>query len=184
MTERSILNQLGLYFGGPYDAARRIYATPGAPIVPGLYAVRRSRPTQQDEAQYLYGAPSGTLSGALMTVQVANGMEHRIAVAGATSGMKQVEHALSLHVYIRSSEPFAEDVTDFGYDLKDAIFARIRADRTCGSGGLENGANGGFQIGEGGEPWLRWGMSMPEVKVGLTKIYLRIECEAHEYIFA
>jgi hypothetical protein len=184
VTERTVLNQICTYLGGAYDAARRIYANPGAPVVAGLYAVRRAWASNDDHAQYTYGATAPVLSGAMMIVQIAAGMEHRIAVAGATSGMKQLQHAVTMHVYIRSEEPYAEDSQDFGYDLKDAIFARLRADRTCGSGGFENGANGGFQVGEGGEPWLRWGMGQARSQAGLTKVYLRIECEAHEYIFA
>jgi hypothetical protein len=45
--------------------------------------------------------------------------------------------------------------------LKDAIFARLRADRTCGSGGFEAG---GFHMGEGGEPWFRWGMGQAKTR--------------------
>jgi hypothetical protein len=181
---QTVLNQICTYLGGPYDASQRIYATPGAPIVAGLYTVSRAWWKDDDHAMYRYGATSVVLSGSRMIVQIPGGEEHRVAVAGATSGMKKVAHDVQLHTYIRSEEPYAEDSQDFGYALKDAIYARLRADRTCGSGGLENGANGGFQVGEGGQPWFRWAMGQARVSAGLTKVYLRIECEAHEYIFA
>lgn len=181
MTAQSTLNQLCVYLGGPYDAVRRLYTTaPAAPVVAGLYVVKRAWVKQDDHALYTLGAVPQPLSGALMVVQAPVGTERRIAVGGAVSGVKKVAHAITLHTYVRSKEPYAEDSQDFGYALKDAIFARLRADRTCGSGGFEAG---GFQIGET-EPWLRWGMGQAQTSDGLTKVYLRIECEAHEYIQA
>lgn len=181
MTVQATLNQMCVYLGGAYDAARRVYATPGAPIVAGLYTVRRAWAKQDDHAMYTYGASPHPLSGAMMIIQIPGGEEHRVAVGGAVSGLKKVAHAVEMHTYIRSEEPYAEESQDFGFALKDAIFARLRADRTCGSGGLEAG---GFQIGEGGAPWFRWAMGQAKTSAGLTKVYLRIECEAHEYIQA
>lgn len=182
MTVQTTLNQLCVYLGGPYDAARRIYANvPSAPLVAGLYTVRRAWAKQDDHAMYTYGASPHPLSGAMMIVQIPGGDERRVAVAGATSGLKKVAYQVDMHTYIRSEEPYAEDSQDFGLGLKDAIFARLRADRTCGSGGFEAG---GFHIGEGGQPWFRWAMGQAKTSAGLTKVYLRIECEAHEYIQA
>lgn len=182
MTVQNVLNTMCVYLGGPYDAVRRVYANvPSAPIVAGLYTVRRAWAKQDDHAMYTFGASPHPLSGAMMIIQIPRGEEHRVAVAGATSGLKKVAHAVEMHTYIRSEEPYAEESQDFGYALKDAIYARLRADRACGSGGLENG---GFQIGEGGPPWFRWAMGQAKTSTGLTKVYLRIECEAHEYIQA
>lgn len=182
MTVQTVLNSICTYLGGPYDAARRIYANaPGAPLVAGLYTVRRAWAKQDDHAMYTYGANPHPLSGAMMIVQIPSGDERRVAVGGATSGLKKVAYAVEMHTYVRSEEPYAEDSQDFGFGLKDAIFARLRADRTCGSGGLEAG---GFHIGEGGQPWFRWAMGQAKTSAGLTKVYLRIECEAHEYIQA
>lgn len=183
MTVQGVLNQICTYLGGPFDATRRIYANvPSAPLIAGLYVVRRAWAKQDDHAMYTYGANPHPLSGAMMIVQIPAGDEKRIAVAGATSGVKQVSHTIEMHTYIRSEEPYAEDSQDFGLALKDAIFTRLRADRQCGSGGFS--APGGFQIGEGGQPWFRWAMGQAKTSAGLTKVYLRIECEAHEYIQA
>ena len=180
MTTQTVLDQLCVYLGGPYDAAQRIYhQTPQ--VVSGLYSVRRAWAKQEDAAQYLYGAPPGTKSGCAMVVQIPDGSEQRVAVGGAVSGVKRLAHVVELHGFIRSSELYAEDSQDFGYALRDAIFARIRADRTCGSGGFEVG---GFQVGEGGQPWLRWHLSQAATRAELTKLYLRIDFEAHEYIQA
>lgn len=182
MTVQSVLNQICVYLGGPYDAARRIYANaPSAPIVAGLYTVKRAWAKQDDHSMYTYGASPHPLSGAMMVVQIPNGDERRVAVAGATNGLKKVAYRVEMHNYVRSAEPYAEDSQDFGFALKDNIFARLRADRTCGSGGLELG---GFHVGEGGQPWFRWAMGQAKTSDGLTKVYLRIECEAHEYIQA
>jgi hypothetical protein len=180
VTVQTVLAQLATYLGGPYDPTQRTYHQ-SPPVVPGLYSVRRAWAKQEDAAAYFYGAPPGTKSGCAMVVQIPDGTEHRVAVGGAVSGVKRLAHAVELHCFIRSSEPYPEDSQDFGYGLRDAIFARIRADRTCGSGGFEAG---GFQVGEGGEPWLRWHLSQATTKAELTKLYLKIDFEAHEYIQA
>ena len=78
-------------------------------------------------------------------------------------------------------EPLVEDIQDYAYALRDAIFARIRADRTCGSGGFEAGYGVGFQIGEGGDPWLGWELAVATSSAEASKSYLLITCDANEY---
>jgi len=182
-TETAVRDGIGVYLVGPYNAIERGYlpAIVGAPPISGLNVGRRAWQKNDDKRDFTRDAPAGTRSGALLIVHVGSGEERRIAVAGQAQGMKQVVHAVTLHVYVQSMEPLAEDAQDFAYALKDAIFNRIRTDPTCNSGGFEGG---GFQIGEGGDPWLRWMMPPPATSAEMTRIYLRIECEAHNYIIA
>lgn len=180
MTTQTILDQLCVYFGGPYDAAQRIYHQ-SPPVVPGVYTVKRAWWKQEDDAAYLLGADPGTRSGCALIVQIEDGNEERVAVAGAVSGVKKAAHAISLHGYIRSTERYAEDAQDFAYGIRDALIARIHADRTAGSGGFEVG---GFQIGEGGHPWIRWRVRQGHTRAELTKIYVGVYFEAHEYLQA
>ena len=182
-TTQAVRDGIGSYLVGPYSAAERGFmpAVVGAPPVAGLWLARRAWQKNDDRRDFTRDAPAGTRSGAIMIIHVGDGEEKRIAVAGQASGLKQVRHAVTLHCYVQSMEPYAEDAQDFAYALKDALFDRIRADPTCNSGGFEGG---GFQIGEGGDPWLRWTMPPPATSAEMTRIYLRVECEAHNYVIA
>lgn len=180
MSSVSVINQLGVFFGGPYDAARRLYATPGAPSVAGLYTVRRAWPKRHDDAEFFYGTITPQRTGAQGVLFEARGQEHRVALGGATSGVKRQRHMIDFAVFVRSTEAYAEDALDFTYGVRDAIFAKIRTDRTCGSGGFELG---GFQVGET-DPWLTWRLSEPVTSAEVTKLYLVISFEAHEYLQA
>lgn len=182
-TTSAVRDSIGAYLVGPYSAAERGFlpAVVGAPPVAGLNVGRRAWQKDDDRRDFTRDAPAGTRSGALLIVQVGQGDEKRVAVAGQAHGLKQVRHVVTLHCYVQSMEPYAEDAQDFAYALKDAIIARIRADPTCASGGFELG---GFQIGEGGDPWLRWTMPPPATSAEMTRIYLRVECEAHNYVIA
>lgn len=182
-TTEAVRDGIGNYLVGAYNATERAFlpAVAGSPPVAGLYVARRAWQKDDDRRDFTRDAAAGTRSGALMIVHVGDGEEKRVAVAGQAHGLKQVRHAVTLHCYIQSMEPYAEDAQDFAYALKDALFDRIRADPTCASGGFEAG---GFQIGEGGDPWLRWTMPPPATSAEMTRIYLRVECEAHNYVIA
>lgn len=181
-TAVAVRDAIGAYLVGPYSAARRAFMPLiiGAPPISGLNMARRSWDKDDDRADFTRDAPAGTKSGALAIIQLAAGEERRASVPIGT-GRKRAAYRLQLHVYVASTEPYAEDAQDWAYALRDAIFARIRADPTCASGGFELG---GFQIGEGGDPWLRWSMPPPETNAQLTRIYMLIEAEAHQYIIA
>jgi hypothetical protein len=166
------------FFGGPYDAATRTYRTPQ---VAGLGVVRRAWAKNDDHNDYYLGMPPGTACGSQMVVQLGDGHEQRVAMAGATSGYKKVAYAVTLNLFLRGEVAYAEDAQDSWYALRDALIAKIRTDRTCGSGGFEAG---GFQVGEGGEPWIRWHMEEANTSEELSLGYLSIEFEAHEYVEA
>lgn len=182
MTIAHIRDGIASWFGGPYDQATRSYRQPQ---VEGLGVVRRSRPALDDHAEYFIGQPNtGGLVGSQMLVHVAGATEQRVAVAGTHSGLKLVTADVILAVWLRSTAA-PEDASDAFYDLTERLLQRLRDDRTCGTGGFEAGYDsGGFQIGEGGDPWQRWEMDAPETSTGLTSGYLTIEFQAKTYIQA
>ena len=137
MGEVQVINKTCEYFGGStYDTPTRSYRNP---TVSHLGAVRRGLPTVVDENDYFIGQPPGTASGSMMVILSPEGQEFRVAMAGATDGLKQCDYALEMRVYIMSTEGYAEDVQDFMRQLRDDIIAKIRLDRTLGSGGFEAG---------------------------------------------
>lgn len=189
MSAASIVDQLCRYFGGPYDPGTHTYRDPQL-AVPGMSGpiVRRGAPKHDDHATdyHLVNPPAaGVPIGCLMVIFAEFGDERRVAVAGAVSGVKHVSHKIRVHCFIRCLSQYSEDAQDAQYALLEAILGRIRADRTCGSGGFEAGYGVGFQVGEGGEPWIRW-QSSPISKGGrdLSKGYLLVEFDADEYIQA
>lgn len=182
MSTASVVDQLGVFFGGPYDTTQRRY---GTPQVAGLGAVRRGRPKDSDASEFVLGQQVGTISGAVMFVRVVGGGERRIGFAGPTDGGKKVAHFIHLTIWIRSTASDAEDVDDFTHTLLDAIRARIHGDRTCGSNGLENG---GFEVGEDydgpGSDLIEWDLSDVVTSANLSKQTLTVQFSASEYIQA
>lgn len=183
---KALCDALCQFFGGAYDAPTHTYRTPQI-TVPGLDGpiFRRGAPKRDDHAtDYGLNAP-GEAPGCLVLILAGEGKEKRVAVAGATSGLKQVTWTVRMHCFFRSTAAYAEDLQDNVYDLLDAIRARIEADRTCGTGGFEAGYGVGFQVGEGGEPWLRWDISpVATTAKDLSKAYMVVEFAADQYIQA
>lgn len=154
------------WFGGIYDPATRSYRNPQ---VPGLGVVRRARPKVMSDEDYTVGAPQpGVDAGATMLVHLDTWTEQRVAMAGAFDGLKLVQANAVLHVWLRSRAEHAEDAQDAFYDVLMAIGDRIRQDRCMGTGGFEAG---GFQVGEGGAPWITSQMEPAEVSSEMTTAY-------------
>ncbi len=186
MSAATIADKLCQYFGGPYDPSTHTYRTPQL-AVPGLDGpiVRRGAPKRDDHATDYGTGLAGTTADCLMLVLLERGDEQRVAVAGATSGLKKVSWTTRLHCFLRSGATYAEDLQDAVYALLDAIRAHIEADRTCGTGGYEAGYGVGFQVGEGGAPWLRWEIApVSTSQKDLSKGYLMVEFDADEYVQA
>lgn len=182
MSSNSVLDQIGVFFGGAYQPQFKYY---GTAQIPGLGVVRRGKPKDDDRAQYYLGMVDGTESGSILVIRIGDGAETRVAMAGATSGAKKVSHSVELHFFVVSTARDVEDVEDYTRDLLDAARDRIHGDRTCGSSGLENG---GFQVGEDydgpGSPVIEWTLSEVETSAGLSKQKLVITMSASEYIEA
>lgn len=185
MSSSSVIDQIGVFFGGAYVAAFKCYNTPQ---VAGLGAVRRGKPKDADAAQWYLGMPAGTAFGSVMVVRLSDGAEKRVAFAGPVSGGKKVSHEVVLQVFVRSTALDAEDVEDYTRTLLDALRDRLHSDRTCGSGGLDGQPTPGFEIGEDydgpGSDLIEWHLSDVETSANLSKQYLTIHFSASEYIEA
>lgn len=181
MSAASVADALCTFFGGDFDYTSRTYRTPQL-SVPGVAmgVVRRGRPKRFDNNDFYLGQV-GAPTGCMMYVLLNPGDEIREAYGGSLYGLKRVRHDVTMDVLIRSESAYAEDVQDAEYALRDAIVARIHADRTCGSGGIEAG---GFQVGEGGTPGIRWVVGDPVSHAEKTEALLRCTFAADEYLIA
>lgn len=182
-TVTALLNQACVYLAGSaYDANNRWYSAGVTPPIPFLYVVKRAYPKDWNARNFPFGAVADSQPTAALAFVVLgdNGArEQRIAVAGA-SGIKKVSVDMEIRCYIRANTSHAEDAEDALMSIVDGVLARIRADKTMGSGGFEVG---GFQVAET-EPWLTWRRSKVESTSGLSKVYLVFMTEAHYYVQA
>src|SRR5204862_827413 len=117
------------------------------PAVSGLGVVRRAWAKREDYAEFFYGQPPGTATGCQMIVQLPGGADRRLA-GPSVAGRRLVRYTVELHCFVWSTAPYVEDTQDFMYALRDALIAKVRADPTLGSGGIEAGQ---FHVGEGGD---------------------------------
>ena len=183
---KAVVDALCVFFGGPYDATTHTYRTPQFAVTNLDGPVfRRAEPKRDDKnTDYHATGTAGHLAGCLAWIVAERGEEKRAAMAGAVSGLKQVRWTIRIHCFFRSGVSFAEDLQDVVYDTLDGFRARIEADRTAGTGGFEAGYGVGFQIGEGGEPWLKWDISPVASVNDLSKAYMVIQFAADQYIQA
>lgn len=176
MSIQTVLSGICTYFGGPYDAATRTYRT--SPVS-GVGVVRRAWPKRDDHADYFHGMPPGTRTGSQIVVFIPRSSEVRFAVGGAQGGMKNVVYDVQLCCYIRSNTPHAEDAQDDVYTLRDALVARLRADRTLGGACFEAGEHV-----DGGSGEIAFDYGQPETKAELTKSFLLMTFPALEIVQA
>src|SRR4051812_27610427 len=181
-TAASVLDTVCTYIGGAYDATNRWYTNGGVPIVAPIYVVKRGDPKDWSGTSFDLGAAAPVPVAAIARVIVGDNRsrEQRIAVGGASSGLKKVMEDVEIRVYIRGNTTHAEDVEDAVMSTVDNMRTRLRADKTCGSGGFEAG---GFQIAET-EPWLMWRRSHVVPSGGSSKATVIFSTEAHYYVFA
>lgn len=183
MTIKAIADQLCQFFGGPYDPVTHTYRTPQISVPNASPVFRRAAPKRDDhQGDFFAVATAGMPIGCLVEIFLESGADLRLAPG--TPGIREVNHTVHMHAFIRAAENYAEDAQDAEYDLIEAIYERLLSDRTAGSGGIEAGFGVGFQIGEAashGQPWFRWQLSPVEVTPReLCKAYLHIEFDAVE----
>lgn len=109
-----------------------------SPPIPKLNAVYGD-PAKFVDQQRLFNDSSG--SGAIGIVHIERQEERRIAIGGATSGVKQRTYDVGLQIIFESVKPHGEDASADLDALLDAVVTRLQSDRTLG------GAV--FQAGEG-----------------------------------
>jgi hypothetical protein len=114
-------------------AARNAVATWLAPPnVAGLNTVYTGEPRLVRDEDYIAGVQPPVLSGAVGFPFVERQHEQRIAVGGATGGMKMITYELAFAVRFKSAQKKGEDADDDHDSVIDAVVARIRSDRTLG----------------------------------------------------
>lgn len=177
MTVQSAIDGICRYFGGPYDPMTRTYR---APQITGLGVVRRAFAKRDDHADYFHAMLPGARTGSQMIVTIYRSHEFRVALGGATNGMKQRNFEVELGLFIRSRTPHAEDAQDDAYALQDAIVERIRLDRTLGGAVFQAGEH----IDGAGNDGISFAYGQPETKAELTKSYLAVTFSACEFVNA
>lgn len=180
------------YLGGDYDPQSRKYSGRTTAMVG---SVRRGKPREADDADYLGGAPGSQLTGAYVVVRCSRHHQRRVTVGpsaadlaaagqvAATGGhLERIVYELEVHVWVRSTQPYAEDTADDVYAIEADLVRRLRADPTLGgavfqAGEAVDGAGGGTGV------EVQYG----DVLVGSTQLstsYFVITFAATEYLNA
>jgi hypothetical protein len=120
----------------------------------------------------------GQQSRAAAVIFIAAEKESRIAIGGATNGIKRVDYTVLLQIYMHSFVRNSEDaMADFDV-LIDAIKTRLRSDHRFGD---ENGT----LVWQGAEPAINARYGEPSTsEEGLTETYAEVEFEVTEMIHA
>ncbi|MFI5814849.1 hypothetical protein ACIA7S_28320 [Streptomyces sp. NPDC051643] len=178
MSAKTVKDGICRYFGGAYDEATRTYRS--SPLTKhGVGVVRRALPKRDDHADYVWGMPPGTRTGAQIVVTIPRHSERRVALGGEHGGMKQITYEVVLNCFVRSRCEHAEDAEDDVQDLYDALLEHMRLDRTLGRAVFQAGEHNGDGM-DGVD--VRYGQ--PETKAELTKSFLEITFAATEFINA
>jgi hypothetical protein len=152
-----------------------IYSFLSSPQITNLNQIFVSFPKRID---FNVNTTPGSDSRAAAVIFIASETESRIAIGGATNGIKRVDYTIILQIYQHSFVRNAEDaMTDFD-TLIDAIKTRLRSDHRFGD------ANGTL-VWQGAEPRITTRYGEPSTaEEGLTETYAEVEFEVTEMIHA
>ena len=172
MSRRDVRTGIATYFGGStYDAVSRIYR-PTPLAAAGLAGVRLYFAKRVPDSDYTFGLAEGRAMGTLMVLHLPNENETRIAIQGATAGIKRQTYSIELHLYHLAQTQHSEDAQADFDDVLDAIVEHIRADRTLG--GIV------VQAGEG-DAGITKTMSEPFINGERTESYGVVRFDAHDF---
>jgi len=120
----------------------------------------------------------GVSSRAAAIIFIAGERESRIAIGGATNGIKRIDYTVILQIYQHSFVRNAEDaMTDFD-TLIDNIKTRLRSDHRFGD-------TNGTLVWQGAEPAITTRYGEPSTaEEGMTETYAEVEFEVTEMINA
>ena len=120
----------------------------------------------------------GQNSRAAAIIFIASEKESRIAIGGATNGIKRVDYTVLLQIYMHSYARNAEEsMGDFDV-LIDAIKTRLRSDHRFGD-------TNGTLVWQGAEPAINTRYGEPSTsEEGMTETYAEVEFEVTEMIHA
>ena len=103
-------------------ARRAVADTLNAALIPGLARVHRSQPWK--DIWSATGFDDGTI---IAYVFIGDEQENRIAMGGSFSGEKEINFAVDLIMYFRTSDKDWEEAQDLYDNIKDQIKWQIRA---------------------------------------------------------
>lgn len=120
----------------------------------------------------------GSNSRAAAIIFIASETESRIAIGGATNGIKRVDYTIILQIYQHSFERNAETAMTSFDTLIDNIKTRLRSDHRFGD-------TNGTLVWQGAEPRIATRYGEPSTaEEGMTETYAEVEFEVTEMIYA
>jgi hypothetical protein len=120
----------------------------------------------------------GSNDRAAAIIFIASENESRIAIGGATSGIKRVDYTIILQIYQHSFSRNAEDAMTSFDTLIDNIKTRLRSDHRFGD-------TNGTLVWQGAEPRITTRYGEPSTaEEGMTETYAEVEFEVTEMIYA
>jgi hypothetical protein len=145
------------------------------PAITNLNQVLTSFPKN---INFQVNSTAGQLSRTAVVVFIQSETETRLAIGGATNGIKRVDYSIVLQVFQHSLQRNAEDaMADFD-TLIDAIKARLRSDHNFGD-------STGTLVWQGAEPVINCIYGEPAtLKEGATETFAEIQFDVTEMIHA
>jgi hypothetical protein len=152
-----------------------IYSFLSVQPIPNLNQIFTSFPKRID---FNVNTTAGSNNRAAAIIFIASENESRIAIGGATNGIKRVDYTIILQIYQHSFARNAEEaMTDFD-TLIDAIKTRLRSDHRFGD-------TNGTLVWQGAEPRITTRYGEPSTaEEGMTETYAEVEFEVTEMIHA
>jgi hypothetical protein len=131
MSQESVLNAIGTWFGGTLqtdpDGGQRWYTGGPMPVIGAMYI---GFPTKFTGAQFTRSQPKGSPSGAIAVINNEEPHEERVSLG--KNGWYRVAHPITVRVYHRSTHTHAEDARKDLRALQQAMRDRLRSDTTLG----------------------------------------------------
>lgn len=120
----------------------------------------------------------GELDRAAGVIFIASEKESRIAIGGATNGIKRVDYTIILQIYQHSFGREAQEAMISFDTLIDNIKTRLRSDHRFGD-------TNGTLVWQGAEPAITTRYGEPSTsEEGMTETYAEVEFEVTEMIHA
>lgn len=152
-----------------------VYSFLSSPQITNLNQIFTSFPKRID---FNVNTTPGSDTRAAAVIFIASETESRIAIGGATNGMKRIDYTVILQIYQHSFVRNAEDAMTSFDTLIDAIKTRLRSDHRFGD-------TNGTLVWQGAEPRITTRYGEPSTaEEGMTETYAEVEFEVTEMINA
>jgi hypothetical protein len=152
-----------------------LYTFLSSPQIGNLNQVFTSFPKRID---FNVNTTPGSDTRAAAIIFIASETESRIAIGGATNGIKRIDYTIILQIYQHSFERNAEAAMTSFDTLIDNIKTRLRSDHRFGD-------TNGTLVWQGAEPRITTRYGEPSTaEEGMTETYAEVEFEVTEMIYA